>query len=278
MAEKNKQETDLAVINENKAMEVATQESSFDLPALTNQEEAMEIMADNLAELGGNLKFDKVKMPSGGGLSFEVINEDGEAEPVKEIIGVVLDHYPINAYWESEFTGEKNPPDCSSYDSQTGTIMMDGKEVGKRACADCPHNQWGTDPKGGKGKACKNMVRVYVLQEGCAFPILVTLPPTSTGNWRDYMKRLAGRMKSVYGTVTKIKLEKDQSKPNEDGKGGGITYSKAAFSKADELTREERMAIKAYAAQLRSSMRTVAIDGGEYAEDAEDNAVDTNPY
>ena len=37
-------------------------------------------------------------MPSGGGLSFEVINEDGEAEPVKEIIGVVLDHYPINAY------------------------------------------------------------------------------------------------------------------------------------------------------------------------------------
>ena len=45
MAEKNKQETDLAVINENKAMEVATQESSFDLPALTNQEEAMEIMA-----------------------------------------------------------------------------------------------------------------------------------------------------------------------------------------------------------------------------------------
>ena len=47
--------------------------------------------------MGGNLKFDKVKMPSGGGLSFEVINEDGEAEPVKEIIGVVLDHYPINA-------------------------------------------------------------------------------------------------------------------------------------------------------------------------------------
>ena len=112
-------------------------------------------------------------MPSGGGLSFEVINEDGEAEPVKEIIGVVLDHYPINAYWESEFTGEKNPPDCSSYDSQTGTIIMDGKEVGKRACADCPHNQWGTDPKGGKGKGVrKTWLEFMSCKKGALFPIL----------------------------------------------------------------------------------------------------------
>ena len=61
-------------------------------------------------------------------------------------------------------------------------------------------------------------------------------------------------------------------------KAAGSHTVRRPFPKADELTKEERMAIKAYAAQLRSSMRTVAIDGGEYAEDAEDNAVDTNPY
>ena len=116
------------------------------------------------------------------------------------------------------------------------------------------------------------MLRIYLLQEGCAFPVLLTLPPTSTGNWRDYMKRLAGRMKSVYGTITKVKLEKDKSE-------GGITYSKAVFTRAGELTKEERNAIKAYAKQLRSSMRTVAIDSTEYdTADAESFDDNENPY
>lgn len=236
---------------------VVAAELSFNLPALVNPEEAMEVMADNLAELGGNLRFDKVKIPSGGGLSFELIDENGEAKPAAELIGVALDHYPINAFWEKKYTGENNPPDCSSMDGVTGSVMIDGKVAGTKKCASCPHNQWGSDPDGGKGKACKNMVRVYIVQEGSAFPVLLTLPPTSTGNWRDYMKRLADKMKSVYGVVTKVKLEKDKS-------DGGIVYSKAIFSKADELSKEEKQAIKTYAGQLKSAMRTVAIDSGEY--------------
>lgn len=246
----------LATTQQCGALAVA-QELSFNLPALSDPQEAMEVMADNLSELGGNLKFDKVKIPSGGGLSFEVIDENGEAKPVSELVGVVLDHYPVNAYWEHKFTGENNPPDCSSMDNTTGIIMVDGKTVGTRACATCPNNQWGSDPEGGKGKACKNMLRIYLVEEGNAFPVLLTLPPTSTGNWKDYMKRLSGKMKSVYGSITRVKLEKDKSE-------GGITYSKATFSKAGDLSREEKQAIKAYADQLRSAMRTVAIDAGEY--------------
>lgn len=236
---------------------VAVQELSFNLPALSDPQEAMEVMADNLAELGGNLRFDKVKIPSGGGLSFEIIDENGEEKAVTELLGVVLDHYPVNAYWEHKFTGENAAPDCASMDAKIGTMMIDGKPAGTRTCADCPQNQWGSDPDGGKGKACKNMIRVYLLQEGNAFPVLLTLPPTSTGNWKDYMKRLAGRMKSVYGVVSKVKLEKDKSE-------GGITYSKAAFTKADELRTEEKRAIKNYAEQMRPYMRTVAIDSVEY--------------
>lgn len=249
----------------------ATTELSFNLPALANPQEAMEIMQDNLSELGGNLRFDKVKIPSGGGLSFEIIDENGEAKPVSELVGVVLDHYPVNAYWESKFSGESNPPNCSSMDAVTGTIMVDGKPAGTRACATCPNNQWGSDPNGGKGKACKNMIRIYLVQEGMAFPILLTLPPTSTGNWKDYMKRMAGSMKSVYGIVTKVKLEKDK---NENG----ITYSKAVFSKAGELRPEERRAIKAYAEQLRSAMRNVAIDAVEYNTEPMDETDENNPY
>ena len=234
-----------------------TQELSFNLPALSDPQEAMEVMADNLSELGGNLRFDKVKIPSGGGLSLEVIDDNGEAKPASELVGVVLDHYPINAYWEGKYTGENNPPDCSSMDGITGFTKDDTAFEYPIKCKDCPKNQWGSDPEGGKGKACKNMIRIYIVEEGNAFPVLLALPPTSTGNWRDYMKRLAGKMKSIYGVVTKVKLEKDKSE-------GGISYSKATFSKADELRPEERQAIKAYAQQLKSAMRTVAIDSREY--------------
>jgi hypothetical protein len=122
------------------------------------------------------------------------------------------------------------------------------------------------------------MIRIYIVEEDNAFPVLLALPPTSTGNWKDYMKRLAGKMKSVYGVVTKVKLEKDKSE-------GGISYSKAAFSKAEDLSREEKRAIKAYAEQLRSAMRTVAIDSTEYnvpennVPESDGQAVDDeNPY
>jgi hypothetical protein len=246
----------LATTQQGGALAVA-QELSFNLPALSDPQEAIEVMADNLAELGGNLRFDKVKIPSGGGLSFEVIDENGEAKAVTEIIGVVLDHYPINAFWEGKYTGENNPPDCSSMDAITGFTKEDTTFAYPIKCKDCPKNQWGSDPEGGKGKACKNMIRIYIVEEDNAFPVLLALPPTSTGNWKDYMKRLAGKMKSVYGVVTKVKLEKDKSE-------GGISYSKAAFSKAEDLSREEKRAIKAYAEQLRSAMRTVAIDSTEY--------------
>jgi hypothetical protein len=267
----------LAAKEQNNAL-AAAQELSFNLPALSDPKEAMEVMADNLAELGGNLRFDKVKIPSGGGLSFEIIDENGEEKAVTEIIGVVLDHYPINAFWEGKYTGENNPPDCSSMDAITGFTKEDTAFAYPIKCKDCPKNQWGSDPEGGKGKACKNMIRIYIVEEDNAFPVLLALPPTSTGNWKDYMKRLAGKMKSVYGVVTKVKLEKDKSE-------GGISYSKAAFSKAEDLSREEKRAIKAYAEQLRSAMRTVAIDSTEYnvpennVPESDGQAVDDeNPY
>ena len=81
-----KQETDL-VINENKAMEVATQESSFDLPALTNQEEAMEIMADNLAELEVILNSTRLKCHPVVALKLLMRKRP-------KLLGLVLDHYP----------------------------------------------------------------------------------------------------------------------------------------------------------------------------------------
>lgn len=238
---------------------VPQESATINLPALTQREEALEVMSENLEGMEGQFKFDKVKIPSGGGISFEIIDEAGEPEPVKELKGVVLDYYPINAWWHDEYGGEKNPPTCSSMDCKTGTGAPEhGIPVGQ-ACATCPKNQWGSDPRGGRGKACKNMVRVYLLQEGNVFPVLLALPPTSIGGWKQYIQRLTNKLLPYYGVVTVARLEKDR---NENG----IEYSKVVFAKAGDLTKVERKAIKDYAQTLRPAMRAVAIDSTEYAE------------
>lgn len=243
---------------------LALTEPTFNLPALTYPEEIAEAIEANLEGL--TPRFDRVKIPSGGGLAFELPGEDGP-EVAKEIIGVILDHYPVNAYWKEKFSGANNPPDCSALDGKTGIGNPGGK------CKTCPLNQFGSgiDPTTGektKGKACKNLHRIYIIRENEVFPLLLALPPTSLGNFSQYMMRLLNKRLKSYGVVTKIRLEKDKN-------AKGIEYSKAVFSKVAELTPEETRAIKAYAEQLRGAMRDVEIEARDYDIEAQADLADT---
>src|SRR3989304_6389367 len=82
-----------------------------------------EIMSANLEGL--TPEFTVVKIPTGGGIAFEVpTDEDIETE--KELIGVILDHYPARANWPEKFSGMGQPPECSSLDGKKGTKYGDG--------------------------------------------------------------------------------------------------------------------------------------------------------
>lgn len=263
----SKENTDMVAQMDTTMVAQPDVQATINLPALTNREEVAEVMAANLEGMEGQFQFDKVKIPSGGGISFEVVDESGEPNPVKELVGVVLDHYPIKSWWADEYSGEKNAPDCSSMDCKTGTGNPEhGIKVGQ-ACATCPHNQWGSDPKGGKGKACKDIFRVYILPEGYAFPVLLALPPTSISNWRKYIQRLTSRIMPYYGVVSLAKLEKDKN-------AGGIEYSKVVFAKAADLTPVETKTMKDYADSLRPAMRAQAIDSTEYNVESVDYSPD----
>ena len=60
-----------------------------------------------MEELNGlNISLDKVKIPAGGGLAFEVPGEDPDSpDSEKEIIGVIVDHYPLTAFGRRNTTG-----------------------------------------------------------------------------------------------------------------------------------------------------------------------------
>lgn len=179
----------------------------------------------------GTLMPDMVKMPSGGGLAFEVPGEDEDSPDVeKTITGVIVAHVPMNAYWKEAFDGENTQPDCVSYDGKTG-VDASGAQ---KACKNCPLNQFGSGADG-YGKACQNKHRLYIMRSGSIIPLMLTLPPTSLKSFRMYIQRsLIGRgYMHTWEVITEIGLKKEKS-------AGGIEYSAATFKRVGVLTPEQK--------------------------------------
>ena len=135
-------------------------------------------------ELNGlNISLDKIKIPAGGGLAFEVPGEDPESpDSEKEVVGVIVDHYPLNSFWAEKYTGQNVAPECFSTDSRTGIGTPGGE------CAKCPYNKFGSG-EDGQSKACKNAHRLYILRSGELYPVVITIPPTSLKSLSDYLAK-----------------------------------------------------------------------------------------
>lgn len=225
--------------------EVAVVNENFDL--VTLEGEIAEAIAEEMDGLG-SVPFDRVKIPSGGGLAFEIPGDDDEDPQIAtELVGVILYHHPVNAYWKEKFSGGNEQPDCSSYDGKVGI----DRETGEcKDCSSCPCNQFGSD---GNGKACKNVHRIYMLREGNPVPLILSLPPTSLKYMRDYIsKKILLKGMRSYHAVTKITLKKEKS-------SGGIDYSRAAFTFAGKLTPEQIAAAEAMANTIKQTDRNVDV-------------------
>ena len=177
---------------------------------------------------GLSITFDKIKVPSGGGLAFEVPGDNpDEPDLQKEFKAVIIYHHPVLSYYKEKYTGGNEAPDCSSID---GVVGVD-KESGEiRRCKDCPLNQFGTGENG--GKACKNRRRIFILRENEIFPTLLSLPTASVDNFTKYIVNLVGKHKKSNQVVTKFSLKKDTNK-------NGITFSKVVLSFERDLSPEE---------------------------------------
>lgn len=246
-----------------KKEELAVKAETFDLVTLSGDlAEAVQEEMDGL----GSIPFDRVKIPSGGGLAFEVPGEtEDDTESLTELVGVILDHNPVNAYWAEKFAGGNESPDCSSYDGKQGVV----RETGEcRDCERCPYNQFGSD---GAGKACKNMHRVYILREGNPVPLILTLPPTSLKYLRNYVaKSIILKGYRCWQVITKVTLKKEKSKD-------GITYSRAAFALVDKLAPEQIASTEAMKNMVRQIYKTIDIEGDEYSTAPTDGAPAADP-
>lgn len=197
------------------------------LPMAISQEDFREAVVENMGD-GGMSASDlmKIKVPSGGGRAWDI---NGDVE--KELRGVIVYHSSPNAFWAQAFDGQNNPPDCFSADGHIGVGNPGGD------CATCPMNQFGSD--GGKGKACKNMKRLYILMEGAMLPVVLNVPPTSLKAYKQYTVGLTTRALPYWGVQTHMTLKKAVS-------GTGIEYSEIEFSCGPIVPKEQKEALKGY--------------------------------
>lgn len=227
---------------------------SKELAVVNNFEVALINTDDMQEEMAGlTVTFDRVKIPSGGSTAFEVPGDDPDnPDVVKEIVGVIVDHHPVNGYWQDKYAGGKQPPDCSSMDAITGYTRTG--EIAQ--CVECPFNAWGSGD--GNSKACKNMHRIYIQRSGEPFPLLLTLPPTSIRNFSDYIvKRLLSKGRKSSTVITKVSLRKEQSKDN-------IQYSQAQFAVDSELPERIAKSIAGRIPSIKAITRKIEVQNVDY--------------
>lgn len=231
---------------ENNAMTVSqNQEQKFMLPDMVDSDFSPEDMADDMDGL--SMSFNRVKIPSGGSIQFEIPTDDPEnPDYAKSLVGVILYNHATCAYWppkddDSDDEGEDdNNPLCSSLDGKTGVGTPGG------TCATCPLNAYGTAEKG-KGKACKNMRILYLLRSGEYLPLQFNLPPTSIRSFGEFMNRAFRlRNRNPYGSVVEIKLKKENN--------GKQDYSVATFRRLYDFQGEELVKIRAYANNFKNQI------------------------
>jgi hypothetical protein len=212
---------------------------SIALPILEDYSELIEAIQTNIMA-GEKMRIERISVPSGGGLAFTIIDDNGKETPAPEINGVILNSQNYRMRWLKDYNdlkeGEQNPF-CFSQDEVTGSGCPEMNIPTSKKCAECEFSQPGSDRKGGDGSDCHNRCAVFILRENTAMPSNLDLPRTSLGNYRIYRNRLiSGSGKPYYYVVTGCKLEKVE-KP-------GKKYSAVVFNKNCNLLPEEVAAMK----------------------------------
>lgn len=199
-------------------------------------------------EVGGMITY-RAKVPSGGGKSFNIVTGDDDTDfSVPTFCGVIVYNHACNAYFD-EGIEDNSPPVCSSLDGKMGIDTSCGECF---SCKSCARNVFGSAANG-RGKACKNMHRLYIMTEEMPIPLLLSLPPTSLQVFQAYrLYALAAKHLKPHEVVTEFSLSVQTSK-------GGQKYSVVKFKMLGKLDPEQAKV----AAYFSESIHAAAVKASE---------------
>jgi hypothetical protein len=202
-------------------------------------------------------QFERIKVPSGGAQMWMVQTLDGE-EAIKEMSGIVLAWTDSRIFYKIPFAerkGKGGPPDCTSKDGFYGIGDPGGE------CGHCPMAQWGSDPKGGRGQACKQVRRLLFMRGDHILPEMITVPPTSLKSAEQYFQRLVD-YRNYWNLITNLRLERTS---NADG----IDYARITFTAGERFGEAAKASLAPYQAQIAALLRNVEVDS-DFEHDRDD--------
>jgi len=183
-------------------------------------------MSNEIADIREQIKReistarDTVPAPSGRSIStrgkmFHMPDGTQHRGPMK---AVILDWRNYNRYYTQAFDPQNPvPPMCFAIDSVIHNMAPheEAKEPQSETCASCAHNKWGSAPQG-KGKACRNTVRIAIVppeSDENSEPMLLNISPTGLKGWAAYVNDLTSREMHPLMVVTEIALDADKPYP-----------------------------------------------------------------
>ena len=229
----------------------------------TEQAEMRQVLEDNLGPAGLNpALIERIKVPTGGAQLFTLEGIEG-SEAIKEMTGIALAWTDSRIYYRVAFSErgkQRTPPDCASKDGFYGIGNPGGE------CRTCPMAEWGSDTKGGRGQACKQVRRILFLRTGHLLPEMVMVPPTSRKNAEQYFLRLGGRGIRYWSLLTNLRLERAS---NADG----IDFARITFTSGEHFSPLERGVLAGYHAKMMGILRNVEVEP-DYQADTDEHERD----
>lgn len=132
---------------------------------------------------------------------------------------IVLDHRNVHRYYTKPYDANNPaPPDCFAIAKEFDDLSPKNHEGVLKpqadACATCPRNEWGSAANG-KGKACRNMVRLALAATDTKDSTILTLevPPTALKHWNNHVSNLAAIGKLPIQVVTQIGFDDGRAYP-----------------------------------------------------------------
>lgn len=177
--------------------------------ALVKWEEEFANYAKETAK-GAKVSEGKFISFGGGKMSFS-----GADIPNNEIRCVIVGWVHANAYYDPSVTYDpKNPqtPLCYAFGTEEDEMEPHSEASEKQCdrCAECEFNKF-ESAKNGRGKACKNMIRLALIAESdlddldTAEVVYASLPPKSLKNWLMYVtKTLRDTVKRPHWAVVTL--------------------------------------------------------------------------
>jgi len=143
-----------------------------------------------------------------------VMTYQGQNVPNNKLDVIVVASVFENRWFKNRFDPNKREnPNCFA-------LSIDGKDMvphevsperQSETCEDCPLFQWGSDPNGGRGKACKQVRRLALLPASFLATTdanlstlemaLLSIPVTSGRNWANYVHAVSAEYKRPYWAV-----------------------------------------------------------------------------